>query len=89
VRILVIGGTRLIGPVVVRQLYDLGHQVAVFHCSHTQAYLPSGVDISPVTGEMNYEAEDDLWRRFGSVKKSTYTTGRFRITEVPIPTPAL
>jgi nucleoside-diphosphate-sugar epimerase len=42
-RVLIIGGTRFIGPEVVRQLHALGHQVTVFHRGHTQTSLPSGV----------------------------------------------
>ncbi|MEL6382797.1 MAG: NAD-dependent epimerase/dehydratase family protein [Cyanobacteria bacterium J06626_18] len=42
-RILVIGGTNFIGPYVVRQLIDQGHQVAVFHRGNTQADLPPTV----------------------------------------------
>jgi nucleoside-diphosphate-sugar epimerase len=42
-RILVIGGTRFIGPWVVRALTDDGHEVAVFHRGETRAELPDGV----------------------------------------------
>ena len=41
--ILVIGGTNFIGPFVVRQLVEQGHQVAVFHRGKTQADLPPTV----------------------------------------------
>ena len=34
-RVLIIGGTRFIGPEVVRQLHALGHQVTVFHRGQT------------------------------------------------------
>jgi nucleoside-diphosphate-sugar epimerase len=39
-RILVIGGTRFIGPRVVHRLVRAGHQVAVFHRGRTVAELP-------------------------------------------------
>lgn len=42
-RALVIGGTRFIGPYVVRQLHEQGHQVTVFHRGRSQADLPESV----------------------------------------------
>lgn len=42
-RVLVIGGTKFIGPHVVRQLVELGHEVTVYHRGQTEASLPSGV----------------------------------------------
>jgi nucleoside-diphosphate-sugar epimerase len=42
-RILVIGGTRFMGPLVVRSLNNLGHEVIVFHRGQTPADLPSTV----------------------------------------------
>jgi nucleoside-diphosphate-sugar epimerase len=42
-RILIIGGTRFIGPWVVRRLAELGHEVTVFHRGETRARLPGGV----------------------------------------------
>jgi nucleoside-diphosphate-sugar epimerase len=41
--ILVIGGTRFIGPVVIRQLHEQGHSITVLHRGQTQAELPPGV----------------------------------------------
>ena len=49
VRVLVIGGTRFIGPPVVRRLAALGHQVAVFHRGETEADLPA--DVRHIHGE--------------------------------------
>ncbi len=43
-RILVIGGTRLTGPYIVRGLVEKGHQVTVFHRGQTQADLPPSVN---------------------------------------------
>ena len=42
-RVLVIGGTRFVGPLVVRQLADAGEDVAVFHRGETEGALPIGV----------------------------------------------
>jgi nucleoside-diphosphate-sugar epimerase len=43
VRILVLGGTRFIGPHLVRQLVERGHAVSVFHRGTVEADLPAGV----------------------------------------------
>jgi nucleoside-diphosphate-sugar epimerase len=40
-RILVIGGTGFIGPHLVRQLFEMGHSMAVFHRGSTAADLPA------------------------------------------------
>jgi nucleoside-diphosphate-sugar epimerase len=42
-RILVLGGTRFIGPRLVGRLAVLGHEVTVFHRGQTQANLPAAV----------------------------------------------
>jgi nucleoside-diphosphate-sugar epimerase len=42
-RVLIIGGTRFIGPRVVHRLCAGGHQVAVFHRGETEAALPAEV----------------------------------------------
>jgi nucleoside-diphosphate-sugar epimerase len=42
-RILVIGGTNFMGPLVIRSLSEQGHEVTVFHRGQTQTDLPSGV----------------------------------------------
>lgn len=42
-RILIIGGTRFMGPLVVRFLYEQGHEVTVFHRGQNQAAMPEGV----------------------------------------------
>ena len=43
-RILIIGGTRFIGPHVCERLLALGHQVCLFHRGLTEAQLPTSVD---------------------------------------------
>ncbi|HEU4456708.1 MAG TPA: NAD-dependent epimerase/dehydratase family protein [Longimicrobium sp.] len=43
-QILVIGGTRFIGPAVVRRLIAVGHEVAVLHRGRTRADLPAGAE---------------------------------------------
>ena len=43
-KILIIGGTRFIGPHVVRALVKSGHQVCVFHRGQSTADLPPGVE---------------------------------------------
>lgn len=42
-KVLVIGGTNFIGPYVVRQLREMGHEVTVFHRGETKADLPKEV----------------------------------------------
>jgi len=42
-RILIIGGTNFMGPLVVRSLSEQGHEVIVFHRGQTQTDLPSEV----------------------------------------------
>ena len=42
-RILVIGGTNFMGPLVVRTLNEQGHEVTVFHRGQTRTDLPQGV----------------------------------------------
>jgi nucleoside-diphosphate-sugar epimerase len=42
-RVLVIGGTRFMGPHVVKSLAGMGHEVTVFHRGQTEADLPQGV----------------------------------------------
>ena len=42
-RILVIGGTRFMGPLVVRSLSEQGHEITVFHRGQTRTDLPRGV----------------------------------------------
>src|SRR5437660_828992 len=43
-RILIIGGTRFIGPRVAKQLIELGNQVSVFHRGQTETELPAGLN---------------------------------------------
>jgi nucleoside-diphosphate-sugar epimerase len=42
-RVLLIGGTRLVGPPLVRELVAAGHEVTVFHRGQTEAALPASV----------------------------------------------
>ncbi len=42
-KVLVVGGTKFIGPRVVWQLAEEGHEVVVFHRGRTKAKLPEGV----------------------------------------------
>ena len=43
-RVLILGGTRFIGPVIAKALAAQGHSVAVFHRGVSQAILPAGVE---------------------------------------------
>lgn len=42
-RVLVLGGTRFIGPMTVEQLVKTGHEVLVFHRGQSNMVLPSGI----------------------------------------------
>lgn len=42
-RVLVLGGTRFIGPHLVRMLAEGGHEVTIFHRGETEPNLPTGV----------------------------------------------
>ena len=42
-RILIIGGTRFMGPVVVQRLVEQGHEVAIFHRGETNTELPGSM----------------------------------------------
>jgi len=42
-RVLILGGTTLTGPFVVRRLHGLGHEVTVFHRGRHEPDLPAGV----------------------------------------------
>lgn len=42
-RILVIGGTNFMGPVAVRLLYEMGHELTLFHRGQTRAEVLAGV----------------------------------------------
>ena len=50
-RVLVIGGTRFIGPPVVRRLHAQGHDVTLFHRSKSAVELPE--DIKHIFGDRN------------------------------------
>lgn len=54
-RVLIIGGTRFIGPFVVRRLHTLGHDVALFHRGKSTAELPG--DIEHILGDRNKLAD--------------------------------
>lgn len=63
-RILVIGGTRFIGPYVVRDLLAAGHQVAVFHRGETESELAAGAQ--PIRGDRRELARfANEFRQFG------------------------
>jgi len=48
-RILIIGGTRFIGPHVVQRLLVTGHEIAIFHRGQTQNNLPE--DVQHILGD--------------------------------------
>ena len=43
-KIVIIGGTRFIGPPVVRSLFDKGHELVLFHRGKSSVELPEGVE---------------------------------------------
>jgi nucleoside-diphosphate-sugar epimerase len=62
-RILLLGGTRFIGPALVRRLAGMGHEIAVFHRGRTHADLPAGVVHIEGDRDRLAECADEL-RRF-------------------------
>jgi nucleoside-diphosphate-sugar epimerase len=54
-KVLVLGGTKFIGPCLVEQLVAWGHEVAVFHRGQTHASLPAAVRHLP--GDRHHLAE--------------------------------
>src|SRR5712692_6136635 len=42
-RILILGGTKFVGPHVVREVAARGHEMTIFHRGVTEAELPEGV----------------------------------------------
>ncbi len=62
-RVLVIGGTRFIGPRLVSRLAAIGHEIAVFHRGQTDAVLPPAV--RNLVGDRHRLADHaDEFRRF-------------------------
>ena len=61
-RILIIGGTRFMGPYIVKNLHAAGHEVSLFHRGQTSAELPEGVH--EILGDRDHLAEhaDELRR---------------------------
>ena len=61
-KIIIIGGTRFIGPSVVKKLYEQGHTIVLFHRGKSTANLPP--DIAHIFGDRNsladFRAEQDL-----------------------------
>jgi len=62
-RVLVLGGTGLSGPFIVRRLAAMGHEIIVFHRGEHRAPLPSGVrrilgDLGDPPGELRRLAPD-------------------------------
>jgi nucleoside-diphosphate-sugar epimerase len=62
-RILIVGGTRFVGPHVVRRLDDMGHEIALFHRGQTKADLPE--DVRHILGDRRHlEDFADRFKRF-------------------------
>jgi nucleoside-diphosphate-sugar epimerase len=64
VRILIIGGTSFMGPVVVRRLVESGHSVTVFHRGQTSARLPTDVQ-HVLDDRRNLQAHRSEFERLG------------------------
>jgi nucleoside-diphosphate-sugar epimerase len=62
-RLLVLGGTRFIGPAIVRRLVEQGHSVVVFHRGRTHSELPASVVHIPGDSK-DLPAFADEFRRF-------------------------
>ncbi|HZG57253.1 NAD-dependent epimerase/dehydratase family protein [Paenibacillus sp.] len=62
-RILIIGGTKFIGPVVVKLLTSMGHHVTVFHRGETNSELPSAAN-RILGNKNNLKAFRDVFKSF-------------------------
>jgi len=63
-KVVIIGGTNYIGPPVVRRLFALGNEVAVFHRGQTETALPPGVE--HILGDRHQlDGHAAEFRRFG------------------------
>ncbi|MGB3340452.1 MAG: NAD-dependent epimerase/dehydratase family protein [bacterium] len=63
-KIIIIGGTRFIGPSVVKKLHEQGHTILLFHRGKSKANLPE--DIPHILGDRNNLA--DFRNEFAEVK---------------------
>jgi nucleoside-diphosphate-sugar epimerase len=74
-RVLVIGGTRFIGPAIVRALVRAGHRVTIYHRGQTESDLPP--DVEHIHGDRaQMAAHAEVIRAFGPdavVDVSAYT----------------
>lgn len=62
-RVLILGGTRFIGPPTARRLHEIGHEVSVFHRGDTEAELPA--TIAHLHGDRHRLSDfADQFRRF-------------------------
>ena len=78
-RVMVLGGTRFIGPYVVRELVARGHELLVFHRGQSRAELPDGVlvDDGADRGLMFAFVGTQLGRQFEFVQSEWVNGGDF------------
>ncbi len=50
-KILIVGGTRFMGPLIVKRLHEHRHEITIFHRGQTKATLPNGV--KEILGDRN------------------------------------
>lgn len=89
-RILVLGGTNFVGPAIVAEAIERGHEVTLFNRGITRPYLfpelealrgvrdPGGGDLTALMGRRRWDAIVDVWAQEATLVEQTATLLRDR-----------